>query len=423
MNIKYKHLILSQREEIYNGILKGYTKTNIAKQISKDKSTVGKEIKLHRFLSYRCQMKLECSNYKKCKFGRNCNLDCKNYEPFICYRRDVSPGACNGCKEISKCRFTKYKYNPIEAQKNYEKDLVDFRRGVDLTTDDVKFIADIVRPLLHNGQSIYQILHNHPEIKLCEKTLYNYINDGIFENFGINNIDLRMKVKRKMPKKLSVQYKKRASKKLLLNRRYTDYEIYMNDNPDASVVQMDTVYNDIVNGPFIQTFKFMKYSFLFAIIHKTKTSLDMCNGVNELEKILGLDLFIKNVEVILTDRGSEFYMADDMEVNKEGCFRTNLFYCDPMQSCQKGSIENNHIQLRYILPKHKDLTALGLNTQKDLNKVLSHINSGSKQRNNGKSPLEIMEFLNYPLFEKFNQYGIVLIDSDDILLKPSLLNK
>ena len=42
----------------------------------KDKSTVGKEIRLHRTLRYKCPLPLECAVYKKCPYGRSCTSDC-----------------------------------------------------------------------------------------------------------------------------------------------------------------------------------------------------------------------------------------------------------------------------------------------------------------------------------------------------------
>ena len=116
------------------------------------------------------------------------------------------------------------------------------------------------------------------------------------------------------------------------------------------------------------------------------------NGVDTLENILGNDVFRKYVNVLLTDRGSEFYAAKDMETDVDSTTRTRVFYCDPMQSGQKGSIENNHIQLRYILPKQTDLVSLGLNDQDALNLVLSHLNSAPVEKFGGKSPLEVASF-------------------------------
>ncbi len=150
---------------------------------------------------------------------------------------------------------------------------------------------------------------------------------------------------------------------------------------------MDTVNNDGTKGPFIQTFKFLKYGFLFAVYHEEKTARAMCEGVALLEQLLGDELFSKEAEVVLTDRGSEFSNADGMECRTDGTRRTHIYYCDPMQSAQKGSLENNHIELRYIIPKKTDLRALELKEQDDLNKVLSHINSTAKEKLNGNCPL------------------------------------
>jgi putative uncharacterized protein (fragment) len=127
------------------------------------------------------------------------------------------------------------------------------------------------------------------------------------------------------------------------------------------------------------------------------------------------------VNVLLTDRGSEFYAAKDMETGVDGTTRTRVFYCDPMQSGQKGSIENNHIQLRYILPKQTDLVSLGLTDQDALNLVLSHLNSAPVEKFGGKSPLEVASFMYHNLYERLISYGIKEIEKDRIVLKPYLL--
>ena len=47
-NNSFSHLTLDERRIILTGITNGSSKTAIAQTIGKDKSTVGKEIKLHR---------------------------------------------------------------------------------------------------------------------------------------------------------------------------------------------------------------------------------------------------------------------------------------------------------------------------------------------------------------------------------------
>lgn len=420
----FSHLTLDERRIILAGITNGSSKTAIAQTIGKDNSTVGKEIKLHRALTHKCKMPLECNNYRRCVHGRQCTSDCPEYDPFKCSRRDRTPGACNGCSNWSKCRFNKYTYCPEDAQIEYKTVLIDSRQGVNLTTSEAKAIADIVGPLLKNGQSPYQIITDHPEIGITEKTLYNYIEGDVFHEIaGITVMDLRRQVSRKISKKKSKGYKKRADRKYLQGRTYNDYKVYINENPDVFVTQMDTVYNDETNGPFIQTFKFVSAGIIFAILHNTKTADSMKQGVDLLESILGTEVFRKYVHVLLTDRGPEFSAADAMENGENGTTRTRVFYCDPMQSGQKGSLENKHIELRYVLPKGTDLRALGLVNQDALNTVLSHVNSAPVEKLGGKSPLDVADFMYHDLFEKLEAFGLHKIEKDKVVLKPYLLKK
>lgn len=420
----FSHLTLEERRIILTGITNGSSKTAIAQTIGKDKSTIGKEIKLHRILSHKCKMPLECNNYRRCVFGRQCTADCPEYDPFKCSRRDRTPGACNGCSNWSKCRFDKYSYRPEEAQVDYETVLVDSRQGVNLTTKEAKAIADIVGPLLKQGQSPYQIITNHPELGISEKTLYNYIEgDVLHEIAGITVMDLRRQVSRNLSKKKANAYKKRTDRKFLLGRTYKDYKAYIEENPNVFITQMDTVYNDETNGPFIQTFKFVGADVLFAILHTSKTAETMKHGVDLLENILGTDIFRKYVHVLLTDRGTEFSAANAMETCADGSRRTRVFYCDPMQSGQKGTLENNHIELRYILPKGTDLHELGLVDQDALNTALCHVNSAPVEKLGGKSPLDVADFMYHDLFEKLSAFGINKIEKDKVTLKPYLLKK
>ena len=416
------HLTSEERRIIETGIRNGSTKTAIAKTIGKDNSTIGKEIKLHRKLKFKCTLPRPCANYRRCKYKRECRPNCEGFVQFTCKRRDRSPGACNGCKVNSSCRFDKYYYDPADAEHEYRMTLVDSRSGYNITTQEAKAIGEKIEPLLKQGLSPYAILQAHPEINLSEKTLYTYIENKVFEGLAdIGPMDLRRQVSRKMSRKKANIYKKREDRRYLIGRTYKDYKAYMEENPDISVNQMDTVYNDGTNGPFIQTFKFVDVGLLFALYHDEKTSDEMKNGVDQLETVLGKEVFRKYSHVLLTDRGGEFTAADVMEMDSDGLRRTRVFYCDPMQSGQKGTLENNHIELRYILPHEVDLRQLGLVDQDALNTVLSHVNSIPIEKFGGKTPLDIAEFMYPDLYEKLITFGLRRIPADELILKPSLL--
>ena len=409
-NNKNLHLTVQERIIIEKGIENGSTKAAIALTIGKDKSTVGKEIKKHRELVHKSSYKINCANMKNCSHNHVCD-NCADFKPFTCNRRDRSPGACNGCSKYTHCRYDKYRYKADFSHKKYREDLVDSRTGINMSYEECKAMADIIVPLIKAGHSPYHIVTNHPELNISEKTLYNYIENGIFREFGLLDIDLRIKTKRKITKKASNKYKKREDKKYLNGRTYDDFINYTAENKNLSVVEMDTVYNNGSTGPFMQTFKFLDYSFMFIVYQEEKTAKSMVEGVDFLEKILGEDLFSEEVAIIKTDRGSEFCDAEGFEKEENESRRTRIFYCDPMASGQKGSLENNHKEIRYICPKENDLKDLELNSQEKANLIVSHINSQSKEHLKGKSPL----------YQKFKDFRIERINKDNIVLKPYLL--
>ena len=422
---KYFHLTLAERQIIETGISHGSTKAAIAKTLGKDKSTIGKEIKLHRVKSFSISYPLDCSLFPKCK-DRNtflCNPQCPSYIQFTCKRRDRSPGACNGCEKYSRCHYDKYRYSASQADSEYRDSLVSTRLGINATLSQIKELDLLIQPLLKQGQSVYAILQNHPEINLTEKTLYHYIEEGVFQNAGVSItcMDLKRQVRRKLTKKKSIEYSPRKDRSYLKGRTHKEYTEFKEMNPDASVVEMDTVYNDGSNGPFLQTFKFLKYDFLFCVYHQQKTSQTMLEGILLLESILGEQIFNEEVMVLKTDRGSEFILAEQTEIRNDGTRRTRLFYCDPMASWQKGSLENIHLLIRDICPKETDLYALGLDSQEKANRISSHVNSYSKKKLNNKTSFSVLKFFNKEMADKLIDQGLTEIPPDQVILKPYLL--
>lgn len=424
---KNAHLTAAERQIIETGIRNGSTKKSIADTIGKDKSTVGKEIKSHRSLDHKCKYPIDCTFYQKCKKKNSdtCNTSCENYQTFSCSRRDRSPGACNGCERYRSCHYDKYYYHADQADYEYKEMLVGSRAGINAKENDIRALGLKIKPLLEQGQSLYVILQNHPEIDCCEKTLYNYIENGVFQDAGVSItcLDLKRQVRRKITKKKKTEYKPRKDRSYLKGRLHSDYLAFMEENPDASVVEMDTVYNDNSNGPFIQTFKFMKYDLLICIFRTEKTTEAMRDGILWLEDVLGIEIFNREVMVLLTDRGSEFTFSDETETRKDGTRRTRIYYCDAMSSFQKGSLENVHLMLREICPKNTDLYKLGLDSQFKADICSSHINSYPKEKLNGRSSFQLLEFLSPDMAERLYVNGLSVIRPDDVTLKPYILKK
>lgn len=419
------HLTFEERRIIQVGIENKSSKKSIADNLGKNKSTICKEIKNRRYHAYKSKYPVECLNIRNCKdsYSYKCLTECENFKPFVCKSRDRTPGACNGCDKYAKCRYNKYKYDASIAHDEYCQTLSEARIGINATYNEVKELGLLLKPLIKQGQSLYAICQNHPEINVSERTLYSYIEDGVFKDVGVSitNLDLKRKVRRKVNKNKKIEYAKRQDRTYLKGRTHTDFKNYLDENPHARIVEMDTVYNDVTNGPFIQTFKFLEYDLLFCVYHTSKTSQDMLNGILLLEDILGPVIFSNEVEVLLTDRGSEFTSSKEAEIRENGTRRTRVYYCDSMCSWQKGSLENVHILLREICPNKTNLYELGLNSQEKANIVSSHINSYPKKKLKGKTSFQLVEFFNGEMANRLYKAGLFIVPSDKVTLKPYLL--
>lgn len=207
---------------------------------------------------------------------------------------------------------------------------------------------------------------------------------------GIESRSSKLSLKEKVSRKqFKNKYKKRKESANYTGRKYEDYLKFIQQNPNALTVEMDTVMNSL-SGPYIQTFIFPNTSFMLGFLHKEKTSKTMSKTLNNLQELLGDEIYNKLFSLILTDRGSEFEKFEMFEINMDtGEFRTNIFYCDPMQSYQKPHVENNHNYIRDILSNGIDLSFL---TQKKLDIMFSHINSVPRECYAGKTPYEMFKF-------------------------------
>lgn len=275
-----KHLTLDERKIIQQCIENRINFTEISKIIAKSPSTISKEIKKHRTLRPRNTLLAPSICIYNSKCG-GCKKRCSNYVEKQCSQRDRSPGACNKCPKTSSCRLDKYFYNAIKANDQYLDTLKSSREGINLTVSERKELANIIAPLISQGQSIYQILSNHKEIPLSDKTIYNYIDMGVFKEFGIDNLSLKEKVNRKQFKH---KYKKRKEPANYDGRRYSDYWQFISQYPYIPTVEMDTVYNNL-DGPYIQTFIFEYTNFMIGFLHTEKTSLSMSRTLDYLQNI------------------------------------------------------------------------------------------------------------------------------------------
>ena len=181
-----QHLTLDQRKIIQVGIENRSNKVDIARTLGKDATTIAKEIRAHRILKPRNVFNNHnlCVHLRDCK---GCPGKCNRYKEPACPGRDRSPGACNHCLNKT-CRLDKYYYDAHKAHDAYESKLSSSRQGLNLTEERRLEIGGVIASLLKKGQSVYQIMTSHGhDIGLSSRCLYNYIEMGVFKDFGVDN--------------------------------------------------------------------------------------------------------------------------------------------------------------------------------------------------------------------------------------------
>ena len=427
-----KHMNQEDRVIIEKGLDASHTLSSIAADLCKDPTTIAKEIKKHRVfqehnkfnepssrcalakdchLKHVCSMVLYCN--KECRRCPRCHNFCKDFVPFDyhCPKTDKAPYVCNACPKRSGCRLDKYYYRAVRAQREYKTLLVESRTGINVTEDELALIDATVSPLVAQGQSIYMILQNHPEIRQCEKTLYNYVNSGVL---SIGNLDLPKKVKYK-PRKAHASEIDDAG--IFEGRTYKDYGDYMKAHPDTRITEMDTVVGPDGSHKVLLTMHFCSSGFMMAFLLDSKEASGVERVFDEINRAIGTFLFCKTMPLILTDRGGEFRHADALECGIDNVLRTSIFYCDPMASWQKPHCEKNHEYIRKICPQSS--TTFDRLTQTDVNLMMSHINSACRESLGNLTPFALAKLM-LPA-ELLSFFGLEEIPADEVILTPALL--
>ena len=426
---KYRHLTLTERIEIYTMLKENKSLTKIGKALNRDPTTIAKEIKKHLEIKEtgcggrpfnQCKKSDTCykSNvcgadlcFKFCYKCTRCKDYCEDYEEQVCERLVKSPYCCNGCAKTRSCHFRKKLYKPAIAFNEYKTNLSEARKGFYLHAKEAIQIERIITKPILQGQSVHHVYATHKdELSVSEKSIYNYIDGGMFE---LKNIDLPRKVRYRARRK-KVEHK--VDPKCREGRTYEEYLKYIEENP-VSVVQMDTVKGGIA-GKVLLTLHFVETGFMIAILNDSNTSKNVIKAFRRLYHLFGREIFMRLFPVILTDNGSEFSNPLRIEVDENGEIRTKVFYCDSNRPDQKGSIEVNHEFIRRIIPKG---TSLDEYTQYDINLMMSHINSYGRKRFNDRSPYRMFKAMYGE--EVIKRLGIEKIPRDEINLTPELLKK
>jgi len=428
---KNKHLTDDERLQIEHCLRAGMSLNGIAEELGKDRSTISREIRAHALASdksavgripNRCIMRSECIRRqlclnrpdctKRCSSCNQCNLLCDDFVEDVCCRLYEPPYVCNGCIDEHKCTLRKRYYLHRKAHEAYREMLVESRTGANITEDELAALDSFVSPMLRHGQSVHHIAANNPDqLSVSEKSIYRYVAGNLLT---AKNIDMPRVCRIKPRKSKPVQHKVDAQCRI--GRTYPEFLQFVEDT-GFPVVEMDSVIGR-VGGKVLLTMMFKSCDFMIALIRDRNTSQSVIDCFDWMYGEFGADSFRAMFHVVLGDNGSEFSNPKALEFDALGNRRTTVFYCDPNASFQKPNVELNHEFIRRILPKGSSFDHLA---QEDINLMMSHINSYSREKLNDKTPYDLFGFLyGHSVLDKL---GYRKIPANEIILKSSLLKK
>ena len=197
------------------------------------------------------------------------------------------------------------------------------------------------------------------ETTICTKTLYNYIDRGLF--LEVSNKDLLYKKKsRKRP------YNK--VRKVALNNKSGKSIEYRgqaaNERQENGHWEIDLVVGKKGTKPAILTLVERKSRKSIYMLIKNKTQKKIIAALKRVKKRVGGN-FDAVFKTITADNGVEFL---DHEGMKKAINCEEIYYAHPYSSWERGSNENGNGILRRFIPKGTDLntiTAIQLQAYED----------------------------------------------------------
>lgn len=266
---------------------------------------------------------------------------------------------------------TEDRYSPDIAEKKYRDNLKAKGTGLKLGNDheyaaylEYKVSVEKYAP----GAILGEIKKNGMvfQTTISKTTFYRYIDDGVF--LTITNKDLPIKRNKNKQKHNHVQAS-RAPKGKSIEKRPKEIE----SRKTFGNWEMDSVEGKKRTKKALLVLTERKTRNEIIRIMKDKTAASVLNALDAIEAEMGAKRFALIFQTITVDNGSEFsdYEGIERSATGEGK-RTNVYFCHPYSSYERGSNENQNKMIRRHYPKGYDFSNV---TPADIQKLENWINN------------------------------------------------
>lgn len=280
-------------------------------------------------------------------------------------------------------------YDALKAQEVYDQNGTAKGAKIKIGKDHklAEFIEEKIKKK-YSPEVIADMIEKNEDfkIKLHWKTIYNYIDKGILfvsrDELTYGNYKKSKKTRKK---------EKESTKKRKEGRKISDRPKEADERAEIGHWEMDLVEGKKgKEEPFllVLTERYSRKEIIELIPNKTQEAV--INGLNRIERRIGVINFRELFKTITTDNGKEFYNYEGIETSFTGSNipRTKQYYADAYCSWQRGSNENLNKMIRRFLPKgtsFKDLSS------KEVKRIEKWMNSYPRKMFDFKTSNEVFE--------------------------------
>lgn len=294
-------------------------------------------------------------------------------------RRTIERELQRGLVEQKRLNPSHKKYEPLYiVEKIYKADAGQMRhderaanKGRGLKIGNDQKLADYIEKKIKEDKWSPDVIIGRLKAKgwaykttICTKTVYNYIDKGIFRE--VTNKDLWVKkdgVRKRDYKKI---------RKVALNNRdgrsITERPREADERTEQGHWEIDLVVGKQGTKPAVLTLVERKTRKSLYVLVRNKTQQEVIRAVSRARKRTGGD-FSEVFKTITADNGSEFLDSGAIK-EASGCWE--VYYAHPYSSWERGSNENGNRILRRFIPKGTDIGRL---TDEELQRIEDWVNN------------------------------------------------
>lgn len=294
-------------------------------------------------------------------------------------------------KQLDSDLCEHYLYKADYAQMVYEQNTSNRGRNLKIGADYefVNYIEDMIKNKKYSPEALLLNIKNQGlqfNTTLCYKTIYNYLDMGLFLNISVKDLPVKKIVRKKKTQKSKVSLNNRTGRSI--EKRPVD----ILNRDEFGHWEMDTVVSGQNTGKsclLVLSERMTRQELLIKI--KNKTSSSVVRALNALERKMGARSFRETFKTITCDNGVEFLDSNGIEQSRYNkTSRTILYYCHPYSSYERGTNENINRMIRRHFPKGTNFDEV--NT-KQINMVQDWINNYPRKILGGISSNDFLKTL------------------------------